>query len=152
MFAHKQAARTLRGQTPVSSSTICHIPQHHPDTRYDYHLVLPRLLDSDENVFTLMMTTSCPSDEKLSLFAIMINLQSKLHAYVDNTCTPYLSIVELLAGTNSVVTAIYFDPDPSDLRLLLKDETTVQTSETLPLHHLAQASIATPPNRWMKKV
>ncbi|KAF9056824.1 hypothetical protein BDP27DRAFT_1344818 [Rhodocollybia butyracea] len=131
MFVNKQEACTIRGQSQVFSSMTCHIPQFDPLSIYNYHLRLPCLLDSDDNVFRFTMTTSRPPNEKLSLFAMMINLQSKLQAYVDNAPKPYLSIWELLTVTNSVVDAIYFHPDPPNLRLQLEAETTtVPTSQT----------------------
>ncbi|KAF9069263.1 hypothetical protein BDP27DRAFT_1363558 [Rhodocollybia butyracea] len=110
IFAHNAAARTLRDEQPVSSPTSCHVPEHQPDSQFNYHHTLPYLLDSNNDVFRFKMRTTRPPTEKLSLFAMMVNLQSKLYAYIKNTTGPYQSITGLLQLVDLVISAIYFEP------------------------------------------
>ncbi|KAJ3828075.1 hypothetical protein F5880DRAFT_1027947 [Lentinula raphanica] len=124
-------SRTLRGEPvndePVNDSVnFCHIP----DRPYDDEL--PLLLDSNDAPLRFKMRTNRKDDEKLSLFAMLVNLHSKLQAYMALTLPQRPSSIRLLyLQVQTVIEYIFFAPPGLNLRAKLDDELPSMQEELL---------------------
>ncbi|KAJ3836298.1 hypothetical protein EV361DRAFT_442632 [Lentinula raphanica] len=115
--------RTLHGEQAVNQrSTLCHIP----NGQYDSDL--PLLVDDSNNAtLKFRMRTKREPFEKLSLFAMLVNLHSKVKACTTLSGTPF-SIFTLYGLLEDTINRIFYEPDGVNLRFELHQELSKQRS------------------------
>ncbi|KAJ3753011.1 hypothetical protein EV360DRAFT_74863 [Lentinula raphanica] len=115
--------RTLHGEQAVNQrSTLCHIP----NGQYDSDL--PLLVDDSNNAtLKFRMRTKREPFEKLSLFAMLVNLHSKVKACTTLSGTPF-SIFTLYGLLEVTINHIFYEPDGVNLRFELHQELLKQRS------------------------
>ncbi|KAJ3774235.1 hypothetical protein FB446DRAFT_729607 [Lentinula raphanica] len=130
LFVVDPDARTLHGD-PVDGDQVDGLPStqwcHIPDG--SYHSDLPLLLKSNNAPLTFRMRTAREPEEKLSLFAMLLNLHSKLQAYKALALrnTPF-SILKFYFEVNTAINHIFYEPPFLGLREQLYDELLKQQS------------------------
>ncbi|KAJ3728422.1 hypothetical protein C8R42DRAFT_653746 [Lentinula raphanica] len=115
--------RTLHGEQAVNQrSTLCHIP----NGQYDSDL--PLLVDDSNNAtLKFRMRTKREPFEKLSLFAMLVNLHSKVKACTTLSGNPF-SIFTLYGLLEDTINRIFYEPDGVNLRSELHQELSKQRS------------------------
>ncbi|KAJ3728418.1 hypothetical protein C8R42DRAFT_716353 [Lentinula raphanica] len=123
LFIVDPDTRPLRGEQLDQRSTLCHIPDG------AYYSGLPLLLDSNNATLSFNMKTKREPSEKLSLFAMLVNLHSKVQAYTALALphTPR-SIFALLADLELIINLIFYEPPGLRMREQLYNELLKQQS------------------------
>ncbi|KAJ3728421.1 hypothetical protein C8R42DRAFT_716355 [Lentinula raphanica] len=126
LLAVRPSKRNLHGQLADGASTLCHITGRSDD---EAQTKLPLLCDSNGAPLRFNMQTKRDPTQKLSLFAMLVNLHSKLQACTRTVSSSDAVRIHVLHSQVEIaVSLIFYEPFGLKLREKIHDEALKQRS------------------------